>query len=77
MSDKMREDFEVWVVSMGGDIRLNGEYVSNVTECAWGAWQASRAALVVDLPDEKNASTKADLLDEVMQALDAVGVSYK
>lgn len=91
-NDKMRAEFEEWIQSNGGDIRLNGEYVSNVTDCAWQAWQASRAALVVELPVSvcrthvfeipwtSEAGMEHDEyyeIEDIKSALDAAGVSYK
>jgi hypothetical protein len=78
-NDKMRAEFEEWIQSHGGDIRLNGEYVSNVTECAWQAWKASRAAQVVELPSGYKYPEGVHYLDKdaVESALDAAGVAYK
>jgi hypothetical protein len=55
MSDKMREEFESWWVSQPHrkqPVRFHdGDYVSPSVHSAWGAWQASRASLVVELPE--------------------------
>jgi len=42
----MREDFEVWVKSHGGNVDRTdgGEYRSAPTECAWNAWDAAYSA---------------------------------
>lgn len=53
MSEKIREAFELWAISCHMCTYLDGvEYRHQSTEWAWMAWQASRAALVVELPDE-------------------------
>ena len=92
INDKVRAEFEEWIQSHGGDIRLNGEYVSNVTECAWQAWKASRAAQVVELPasvcraNQYHIEYTGELvtehdeyyeIEDIKSALDAAGVAYK
>lgn len=53
MSEKMRDEFESWAISCHMCTYLDGvEYRHQSTEWAWMAWQTSRAALVVELPDE-------------------------
>ena len=74
MSEKIREAFELWAISCHMCTYLDGvEYRHQSTEWAWLAWQASRAALVVDLP-EKAALMSAS---SVYAALDDAGVGYK
>lgn len=74
MSEKMRDSFEAWASQFFRiDAEPWGEYVDNETQWAWQAWQASRAALVVELP-EKAALMSAS---SVYAALDGAGVSYK
>lgn len=54
MSEKMRDGFEEWL-NDSGQLTMkedDGEYSFQHTRFAWMAWQASRAALVVELPDE-------------------------
>lgn len=52
--EKMREDFEAWWVSRPHRKQpekfQNGDYMAPAVLSAWEAWQASRAALVVELP---------------------------
>ena len=55
--DKMREDFEAWASDNGSHPRAvhrgaNGGYQLMSTHAAWEAWQASRKALVVTVPDK-------------------------
>ena len=79
MSEKMREDFEEWFseysLPCDGDwfkVDSCGDYDYPSTHDAWMGWQASRAALVVDLP-EKAALMSAS---SVYAALDDAGVVY-
>ena len=53
----MREDFEAWATDSG--LKLygeNGRYKPEI-QCAWMAWQASRAAVVIDLPEPATPET--------------------
>ena len=97
MSEKMREEFHKWCDSQGfasdryemcdlGEKykHLCGEYVIPDSRILWMAWQASRAALVVELPELKsfNASDEPDFayevaIDDIKCALDDAGVVYK
>ena len=56
MSESMREDFEAWLDSAGFEVRryhhIDG-YHGNEQMAAWEAWQASRAALCVELPEPR------------------------
>ena len=54
------------------------EYSDRVTFEAWKAWQASREALVVDLPDWfVTHNEPAMFMGEVHNALDAAGIKWK
>jgi hypothetical protein len=77
MSEKMREEFELWYVATfaveGG--WCNTDYAK---ELAWIAWQASRAALVVDLPSMTNNGHEGFYREsEVKRVMREAGVSYK
>ena len=53
MSEKMRDGFESWCKTLGFNIdKFDGDYIIASTDWAWKIWQASRAALVVELPPE-------------------------
>lgn len=57
-TEQMREEFEAWFASSG---------MTKFKETAWTSWQASRAALVVELPPTitvDGAAEVADLEDE-------------
>ena len=80
MSEKMMDEFKGWAYKSGYDIDDAQEsaddekfFVCYDTEACWQAWQASRAALVVELP-EKAALMSAS---SVYSSLDDAGVSYK
>ena len=82
MSEKMRDGFESWCLANGYTLRpaetncgiiIEGDYGHPTVRIAWQAWQASRAAMVVELP-EKAALMSAS---SVYAALDDAGVGYK
>ncbi|BAG75023.1 hypothetical protein [Pseudomonas phage PAJU2] len=54
----MREEFEAWATKHRMPIHRDGvvtDYAARCTDECWQAWQASRAALRVELPPELNA----------------------
>ena len=85
MSEKMREDFEEWFSEYSlpceGDWFKRdscGDYDSPSTHDAWMGWKASRAALVVELPGAIWCSLAYhEAINDVKEALDDAGVSYK
>ena len=85
MSEKIREAFELWAISCHMCTYLDGvEYRHQSTEWAWLAWQASRAALVVELPDEKEGRYLDsyqegwnDAISSCEQRIEDCGVSYR
>lgn len=81
MSGKMRESFELWWRSLGHQgfrKKPDGRYGFDHTETAWQAWQASRAALVVELPDSTGCGPAYhEAICDVTCSLDDAGVSYK
>lgn len=87
MSESMREDFEAWLDSAGFKVRryhhIDG-YNGNEQMAAWEAWQASRAALCVELPvvadyiDLHLQSMNAKIYNEALtEAIHAAGVKTK
>lgn len=51
----MREEFEAWATKHQMPIHRDGvvtDYAARCTDECWQAWQASRAALRVELPDK-------------------------
>ena len=84
MSEKMRDGFESWCLANGYTLRpaetncgiiIEGDYGHPTVQIAWQAWQASRAALCVELPE--NCKGMALSVDEFHQQLEKAGVSYK
>ena len=80
MNDKMRDEFKGWAYKSGYDIDDAQEsaddekfFVCYDTEACWQAWQASRAALVVELPEKAALMSSSS----VYSALDEAGVGYK
>lgn len=72
-----REQFEAWMFERGQLC----EYASIGANIAWIAWQASRAALVVELPKPMDAPPYAsyesgwnDMRGEATEVLEAAGV---
>lgn len=86
-NEKMREEFEAAVLNSellpcNSIVKIEGmdEYSSVLTGAAWKAWQASRAALCVNLPKQwYDDGLDSDLMEahHVGKALDASGVRYK
>lgn len=71
MTDKMREEFEAWAITsawmgLSGECLefIDGGYVNCEVQAAWLAWQASREALVIELPPEPSVP------DEPEEAID-------
>ena len=85
--DKSREEFETAIKNEFGDsidYRVcgngDGEYLAWDMQVAWWAWQASRAAVVVELPkDVTNVTNKAyeEGRDDVITAIGKAGVTVK
>lgn len=67
--DKMREEFEVWYSDFDG-------YGEAHKKEMWDAWQASRAALCVQMPrccNEEQDSYRLNIID----SLDDAGVRHE
>lgn len=89
-ADKMREEFEAWARDNAMLLFVKtatGKYSSEKTELAWQAWRASRAALVVELPDPHQTAKRymadeakfahKEGIDECRAALEAAGARVK
>ena len=83
--EKMREEFEKAVLSSellpcNSIVKIEGcdDYSSVLTGVAWLSWQASRAALCVELPDAERSVGCGDVLyrSDVEDALIAAGIRY-
>lgn len=79
MSDKVREEFEVFCAKHNyrTDKSKSGGYVYHVTSSCWDAWQASRQALVVDLPSIDCIHSAEEYRDVVEMALTKAGIKCK
>jgi hypothetical protein len=88
MKGQMRKEFEAWIskINSVGKVELNslkttvnGDFYLNLnTEMLWQAWQASREEIVVELPDWFMFGIDAACYrDDVIEALNKAGVSYK
>lgn len=77
MTAKERIEFEEWASADGLPITWLcecGFYDARATEQAWQAWQASRAALVVELPDWSEYDTPRQAIDACEQRLTERGI---
>lgn len=83
--DESRMQFEEWVslIYSGGNLLLrvgpNKEsYHQTIINGLWIAWQASRASIVVDVP-QACAFNLCDLVsrDDVIKAIRSIGLSIK
>ena len=87
---KMREEFEAWCASIGFTLRPNafdnGDYAMGYGWEEWNAWQASRAALWVELPSFENGSIRGYsgdceearmVVDAIAESLYEAGVRYE
>lgn len=88
-TNKMREQFEAWVLSEYPNQSLErfnplhgvteGEYTGFTVQHCWQAWQASREAVVVELPkfDDYPASIERDMRESLRAAIEAQGLKVK
>lgn len=71
MSEKMRDDFFEWYYQQE-------QFGDAHQEELWKAWQASRSALVVELPDSTGCGPAYhEAICDVTCSLDDAGVGYK
>lgn len=87
----IREEFEDWIWSAYGEqiwwdmnrddvLKRDGdEYYGNFLNERWEAWQASRAALKVELPDGDpgEVGPRKFVIEEVKEALQQAGIEVK
>ena len=77
-----RKQFEEWFKQSHTENvqKVDDEYVHGATERLWQAWQASRAAIVVNLGSAQNTSFEEWQVyheDEIKDELKRLGVSYE
>ena len=84
-NDKMRAEFESYMSLLDVPTKRDSDkYTDKLVSSYWllwsYAWRESRAALVVELPAEKDGYAQAFScysVDDMTDALDAAGVAYK
>lgn len=91
-ADKMRDEFEAWIVGfhIGCELDMHAisvgplagtmVYTDWIVQSCWVAWQASRAAVVVELPEPHDKYDSGDWMywaDQVDAALEAAGITVK
>lgn len=79
MRDISREQFEVWARDENKwliDRDSFGNYLYGFVRDSWNSWQASREALVVELPrfDDYPASMERDMRESLRSAIEAQGL---
>ncbi len=81
MNEQMRVEFEAFAKPHTYSLKMiDGEYAAASTALLWQCWQASRQAMVVELPelcDGENSCRCYYESESVEKALEAAGVSYK
>ena len=90
-TDKAIAEFEAWASSEAFGLSPAhfakdeaGEYINYPTQCYWLVWQASRAELVIELPQPMKAPPYAsyecgwnDMRGEATDAIEAAGVTVR
>ena len=84
-TDKARAEFEAFATSKAFGLTAAhlekttlGEYVNYPTQCYWLVWQASRASVVVELPQPFEGDD-FEMYDgaEMKAAIEAAGIPWK
>ena len=76
-----REQFEEWVKKSGSDMERyktgihKGDFKNPVMRKMWLAWQASRAAIIIELPWLGQSSLMDT--DDVVEAIESQGLTAK
>lgn len=72
-----RKQFEEWAVSQKWCVDKTGDVYNNTyVGCSWQAWQASRAAVVVRLPDWDCYYTPRQAIEACKDSLTHAGVEH-
>jgi len=78
MSEQIRAEFEAWFEENKHKWPVGDDVIVFVRDFMRQAWQASRQAMVVELPKyETDGVFEVVSLVDVEDALDKAGVSYK
>lgn len=83
--NESRKQFEEWIVRVGHNVSRDarGLYVFSYTATAWVAWQASRASIEIELPENKwHPCDCIDVViafdrDDVIESIRAAGIKVK
>lgn len=91
--DESRKAFEAWIKFHSDEDEMNGKleransgsnYADSTTDICWMAWQASRAAIEVELPPTVDGSNVPFAVSawnanrvEAVEAIRAVGIKVK
>lgn len=82
--DESRKQFEWWFSDQGRHLyaveKSNGDYLLASAESSWAAWQASRAAIEIELPEwfsPHDCGDRAMWSDAVEKAIRAAGIKVK
>lgn len=79
--DESRKQFEEWVKYYHG-IMPGDLCYANMVEMHWKAWQASRAAIEIELPDEYTYDEEvrehaSQVISDCAEAIRAAGIKVK
>jgi hypothetical protein len=72
--NQSQKEFEIWLASEKPSIP--DAHVEVFERLFWYVWQASRAALAVELPCWSEYDTPRQYMDAVRQRLDELGISH-
>lgn len=82
--DKSRKRFEGWYQRVGGNSSINpdGKYTTERARLAWWSWQASRAAIEIELPDKVFVEDDFDsghnmAIDYCAESITSLGLKVK
>lgn len=73
--EESRKQFEEWWNSAGRGLIIINYDVQR--ELQWAAWQASRAAIEIELPDHTNYDYPSQVLSACAEELRAAGLKIK
>ena len=76
-----REQFEAWFsdgINEGIKVSASGGYENLITQTAWMAWQASRDAIEIKLPEEVSIDCVFGYYaDDIVSAIESAGLKVK
>lgn len=84
MKDKIREEFEAWVIRLWPAQSLakfnGGEYQGFTVQHCWEAWQGSRSSVVIELPEHHEYDSPGEVIPVIKdcrKAIEAAGLRVK